>query len=563
MSDLFDNVKPGSRVHYLTPQGQTRSGTVVMNKGTHLVLNRGGGQPQVVTPKNYVKHSSGGKVQGALLSNLAKSMKKEEAEQIDEISKKTKDSYIAKRGSQLSSFLYGSKRGVVQNAMTGRKQKNAVYGLKRATGKPVGLNAIASFSTEELKVGDRVKLKKEEAEHHKLLCATCGFGAVGKKHKPDPYEDEYCHSCGDPVTKNGVLVPYKPNKKKTVKEDAKDMEGAAERVAKTKKKRKKLVEAAKKFIRKGHDFSSATKFSVPVGHGYPKVKDYIDRLKANEIPHRKGYSPYQGHISFNVPYSHHRKASKILYGEEVEINEISNDTLVSYTGKAIKSARNQAGAADMARRIHTPERAKYFADKANKIIAKRNKGVRMAVGKIASKLPATPVNEVSAPGKEDWIVANKARFIARYGKEKGLRILYAKAWKDSKTNEEGERAAAGRAAERSWVADLASRGPSMAQSASNKTGHYLMRGGRKLSGPHTPDEAVKQYKGMSDSKGVKIVHVKEASDNKLKKAANKAIAIAKNNVKVDTKPALNIPAHGTHGPMEASHSDSGAEDAKI
>jgi hypothetical protein len=77
MADFFDNVKPGSRVHYLTPQGQTRSGTVVMNQGTHLVLNRGGGQPQVVTPKNYIKHSTKGKVKGALLSNLAKSMKEE------------------------------------------------------------------------------------------------------------------------------------------------------------------------------------------------------------------------------------------------------------------------------------------------------------------------------------------------------------------------------------------------------------------------------------------------------------------------------------------------------
>lgn len=77
MSDLFNNVKPGSRVKYLTPQGQTRSGTVVMNRGTHLVLNRGGGQPQVVTAKNYISHSQKGKVKGALLSNLAKSMKED------------------------------------------------------------------------------------------------------------------------------------------------------------------------------------------------------------------------------------------------------------------------------------------------------------------------------------------------------------------------------------------------------------------------------------------------------------------------------------------------------
>ena len=75
MSDFFNNVKPGARVHYMTPQGQTRSGTVVMNRGTHLVLNRGGGQPQVVTKDNYIKHSEKGKVKGALLSKVAQSMK--------------------------------------------------------------------------------------------------------------------------------------------------------------------------------------------------------------------------------------------------------------------------------------------------------------------------------------------------------------------------------------------------------------------------------------------------------------------------------------------------------
>lgn len=42
------------------------------------------------------------------------------------------------------------------------------------------------------------------------------------------------------------------------------------------------------------------------------------------------------------------------------------------------------------------------------------------------------LNEVAAPGQEDWIKANKKRFIARYGKEKGTKILYAKAWKLAK-----------------------------------------------------------------------------------------------------------------------------------
>lgn len=51
------------------------------------------------------------------------------------------------------------------------------------------------------------------------------------------------------------------------------------------------------------------------------------------------------------------------------------------------------------------------------------------------------LSEVSAPGQEDWIKANKKRFIARYGKEKGTKILYAKAWKMAKEEVELEEAA--------------------------------------------------------------------------------------------------------------------------
>lgn len=349
MTVLFDNIKPGDTVHYRTPQGVTAKGKVVMNRGTHLVLNRGRGSPQVVTDKNYVKHSRGGKVVGALLSRLS------------------------------------------------------------------------------------------------------------------------------------------------VKEDSHDAEGAAERVAKTKKHKKKL-------------------------------------------------------------------------------HELNTGTLASYVSKAIADRKKQQGMADMAQRIHTPERAKYFVDKAAATAAKRSKGIKTAVGKIASHLPAEPlkahadgegskhggwsgmesheVNEVSAPGKEAWIKANKARFIARYGKEKGTKILYAKAWKMANEARENE-----------WAANQALAG----QAHKPAKGHYLMRDGRRLSGPHSPEDAVKQYKSMSDSKGVKIVHVKETHqfdvthelifEDKYKKAVDKAINLkkkAKGNKHVDTEPKLDMVDKGTNSPMEDS-----------
>lgn len=42
------------------------------------------------------------------------------------------------------------------------------------------------------------------------------------------------------------------------------------------------------------------------------------------------------------------------------------------------------------------------------------------------------IDEVSAPGQEEWIRKNKQRFIDQYGKDKGLSVLYATAWKRAK-----------------------------------------------------------------------------------------------------------------------------------
>jgi hypothetical protein len=54
----FQDIQVGDTVHYSTPQGQTGKGkTVIKVTGSHVVINRGKGQPQVVTPKNYIKHT--------------------------------------------------------------------------------------------------------------------------------------------------------------------------------------------------------------------------------------------------------------------------------------------------------------------------------------------------------------------------------------------------------------------------------------------------------------------------------------------------------------------------
>lgn len=64
-------------------------------------------------------------------AGIKEDLDNEGVEQIDEISQATKNSYMAKRGSQLSSMMYGSSRA---KQLTGRQQANAVRGIKRAKG---------------------------------------------------------------------------------------------------------------------------------------------------------------------------------------------------------------------------------------------------------------------------------------------------------------------------------------------------------------------------------------------------------------------------------------------
>ena len=137
---------------------------------------------------------------------------KEEAEQIDELSKKTLDSYISKRGSQLQRMTTGLDR--YRNLLTGKQQANAVKGIKRAMG------------VQEALVGGQKKLdvnknKKLDAQDFAMLRA-----------KKKPVQEEAVSEAKkfkawtprlDKLMKNRDAVRSKP--KKTVKEYTEMMPG--------------------------------------------------------------------------------------------------------------------------------------------------------------------------------------------------------------------------------------------------------------------------------------------------------------------------------------------------
>jgi len=57
----YEEIMVGDRLEFLTPQGQTRKGRVVMLGKYGFVVNCGGkyGTPAVVTEKNYVSGRKG------------------------------------------------------------------------------------------------------------------------------------------------------------------------------------------------------------------------------------------------------------------------------------------------------------------------------------------------------------------------------------------------------------------------------------------------------------------------------------------------------------------------
>lgn len=98
----------------------------------------------------------------------------------------------------------------------------------------------------------------------------------------------------------------------------------------------------------------------------------------------------------------------------------------------------------------------------------------------------------------------------------------------------------------------------LGDNARKKPGHYLVRNGTKISGPHdSMDNAYSEYKKLDDIRGVKIQHmreeidIQEATEKKVKAAAEKAVSLAKKKMKgktANTEPELPMPNTQTSQP---------------
>ncbi len=135
---------------------------------------------------------------------------------------------------------------------------------------------------------------------------------------------------------------------------------------------------------------------------------------------------------------HGNKGKKLLLGGKKEVKE--------HAELSGLDAMPGAAPAGMVRHAeNTWKNAEQYFDKAptqltgqgKPFLAKMGETVRESVREI-QKEAVERLYEKSPPSKssEEWIKKNKSRFTKEYGKDKGERVLYGKAWNDYKAKHE-------------------------------------------------------------------------------------------------------------------------------
>lgn len=652
--DFFNNVKPGARVHYMTPQGQTRSGTVVMNRGTHLVLNRGGGQPQVVTKDNYIKHSEGGKVKGALLSRVAKSMKEDT---LNELETSTLKSYGRKALKDLPKQVKRARTSWDKHVATNmnpdpnkawdvmidaeHKQKVRKAGIKRLATqlKARGETSVNEASLEAQKTAlayDETKKKIKKKKHPKGTKSAVkeGYDARETEHSGAKKGKGAYYGRKKDAKKESNKARREADKKSCCAEDTKPMQKLAKfaqdlhddpvRIRRVKAiarlKAIKKVHKAEQDEKSKHGGWTGMKeerideigpFNIskhPAGAKALKVVDKVlnkiqDRAdaryqKKQDKIAKDRYGKSWTEAGMKAPRKIDPMHQRYPDGSGPEknesftgrLNEVSRELLTRYVRRAARSAAaagEQGGVAWGREAMRTKDLD--AAEKAErKHINKARKRIK-GIDKAVSKIGQDSLNANVFASEETQLDEISKEKLRRYINFSSLDIKHqakASEWKsDPKDREKAEEKADKRregirkAAEKlTYGARVPATGlktegreseyranMQLAGTARKKPGHYLVRNGQHISGPHDPQGALNKYKGMSDNTGVKIVHIKEAANSdKAKQATQKAIFAAKAKKKGKTahvEPELETPSASTSQPL--LQGPEGADNANI
>lgn len=658
--DFFGNVKPGARVHYLDRHGKTASGTVVINKGTHLVLNTGGrhGTPKVVTPDNYVKHSEGGKVKGALLSNLAKSMKEES--KLNEISPATKASYKEKA---VATFTKRVDAVTNPNSEKGKRK----VAIAAGTGLLKNRNAKAiAKSIEAARIGKGLMRASEETQIDELDTSTLkSYGRKALKDLPKQVKrartswDKHVatNMNPDPNKAWDVMVDAEHKQKvrkaglkrlaaklvdrgeTSVNEEGEQLDAYKSALAyetKKKIKKKKHTKETKKAVKEAYNARETEHSGAKKGKGayYGRKQDAkrdsdkkrrendkkacscneadakpgehwvnkmdkfaaalhddpvrqrrvkaIARLKAIQKVQKAGEEEKQKHGGWTG-----MKEERI---DEIGPFNISKHPLgakaLKVVDKVLDKVQDRADARFQAKHPEWKGKAPRKIDYSTKFPGETGKKEYEQLESADSNF-GQRLNEISKDKLAAYI-RRASRSAAASGEEGG--VAWARTALNTKDLDKAEKAerkhidkarkrikGIERATGKLHGGDLYTNVPAtnegreseyranmqLAGTARRKPGHYLVRNGSTLSGPHEPHDALRKYKDMSDSSGVKIVHIKEAKNDKAKEVAQKALLSAKNKKgkTANIEPEMETPSASTSQPM--LQGPEGADNARV
>ena len=353
----------------ISPFGQTSGTNMKQARADHAASE----------PKDPYVHPDRSKMGTTALKNAIKRVRRpasyrykptlpEEVEQVDEISQKTKDSYVAKRGSQLSSMMYGPSKN--NNLLSGKRQAKAVKGIKQALNK----EEVEQVDEDTFEQGGKTKMdfktprhvsphfkylkKLSPAEEKADMLKRAGLKDVSKK-PPAVKKEEVAHEAySDPYAAKKSAEMKKAHAA-TMADAKKEYDAArkpkfAKNFMKMKKEDVELEEGNAENKMKKNTYADAKGAANKNGALDRGSQRRVDRYRTDEVDSiKKGIDNYapkkaavrniiRGKVFGKLSDTETKMFARKRVKEDVNLQELHADTLRSYISKRAKPGQLDA-----------------------------------------------------------------------------------------------------------------------------------------------------------------------------------------------------------------------------
>ena len=269
------------------------------------------------------KRSMGSWDAGKKILKRGDALRKEEAEELEELSKKTLDSYTSKASGDLG-FTHGiakNHRYAQDQGGAGRKPEHKAMDNNRLRKRASGLvNSLKRLAKEEAEQIDEISAEKKDAYAQKAGKQLSGLFAKSN-------------------TADGARKYY--NRKNAVRKIANEEAEQIDEILDTPKKaadyKAKAEKSFKDNIWKGGEKAVRTTTKRLYGLSHPKVAEEAEQVNEKDAPHVKDYGPYGGRASsakekmiadFNKPKNKNEKPNR--YTKESRVLAIASKLATQY-----------------------------------------------------------------------------------------------------------------------------------------------------------------------------------------------------------------------------------------